>query len=147
MLSLLDSLDLRFNSVLLAGHQYTLAPVIRNRTGPAKWVISEERYTHSHYPNYVAGGTILIGFELALELYLGSRFTEMFPVDDAFLGFVLHKLLRQTTHLNTINVVAHPYYPWQNLSGILSSHGFYRPSHQRFVWRRMRLHRLCLPLK
>ncbi|KAF6777202.1 hypothetical protein AHF37_03979 [Paragonimus kellicotti] len=93
----LGSLHPNFRYHLTLGSQHTNSEVIRDIS---KWGISETLYAPDKYPNFVSGGSHLLGSELALELYIGSRFTNYFPLDDVFTGIILNKLLRTTLHSN-----------------------------------------------
>ncbi|GAA54806.1 Beta-1,3-galactosyltransferase 5 [Clonorchis sinensis] len=144
VLALLKSLDLRFYTGLLFGNQRTFPPVTRENS---KWAIDEDVYPHDYYPSYVSGATILVGSKLALDLYIGSRFTRMIPFDDAFFGLVLNALLLIPVHLRGVYVDDYSELSKLSRSRQFTLHGVSSPFRQRKFWIQMKTSEMCDPQK
>ncbi|XP_041129106.1 UDP-GlcNAc:betaGal beta-1,3-N-acetylglucosaminyltransferase 7-like [Polyodon spathula] len=73
---------------LFVGDTISKAVPIRNRQ--SKYFIPKELYDNP-YPPYVGGGGFLMASGLARKLFAVSDNTELFPIDDVFLGMCLQK--------------------------------------------------------
>lgn len=129
-----------FPKYLSLGCLHRNSGVIRSRS---KWAINHTLYPHSNYPNFVSGGSHFISMELALELYVGSRFTRHFPLDDVFTGLILDKLLRATVDTPGVVLVYPKSATSLKSSQLLTLHGVGRPSQQRLLWWRLGMKSQC----
>ncbi|CAH8459938.1 unnamed protein product [Dicrocoelium dendriticum] len=138
--SLLRHLHQGIPKYLSFGYLHRHSKVVRGRS---KWAVNQTLYPYSNYPNFVSGGSHFISRHLALELYVSSRFTQHFPLDDVFTGIMLNKLLRATMDMVGVIIV----YPKSTASlksnRLLTLHGVVRPSQQRLLWWRFGMKSQC----
>ncbi|KAA0198446.1 Hexosyltransferase [Fasciolopsis buskii] len=140
VLSFIDSLDPRLQAKLVAGDLLTKPNVHREKS---KWSISKTLYPHEYYPNYVQAGAFFMGSAIAIDIYIGSRFTEYFPFDDVFIGFVLNKLLVAPAHLNGLSMSQPNFRDRRLLNGSLALHGVHSAIRQKWLWSILGLNKMC----
>ncbi|TGZ61378.1 hypothetical protein CRM22_008020 [Opisthorchis felineus] len=140
MASLLQDLRRMPRRYLILGSQHTMSDTIRDQS---KWGISRSLYPFGSYPNFLSGGSQLIGADLALDIYISSRFTNYFPLDDVFTGLILNKLM--VTPVHSRNVIIHlPSRRFRLISeNILTRHSLQTPSQQRLLWWKLGLSNVC----
>ncbi|OON19197.1 N-acetyllactosaminide 3-alpha-galactosyltransferase [Opisthorchis viverrini] len=140
--SLLQDLRRTPRRYLILGSQHTMSDTIRDQS---KWGISKSLYPFGSYPNFLSGGSQLIGAQLALDIYISSRFTNYFPLDDVFTGLILNKLMVTPVHSSDV-VIQLPSRRFRMLSeNILTLHSLQRPSQQRLLWWKLGLSNMCKP--
>ncbi|KAF6772041.1 hypothetical protein AHF37_08816 [Paragonimus kellicotti] len=140
VISILHSLNSSPVTNLLLGAQRTHSEVMRNA---GKWNIGEDDYPHSHYPTYVSGAAIFIGAELALDLYICSRFTKVIPFDDVYFGLLLNKLLHFPLHLLDIYLGDPQHLTKSVRSKKLVMHNIRSQFRQKKMWDELELFMLC----
>lgn len=58
----------------------------------SKWYISEELYPEDGFPWYVSGAGYVFSLDLAARISWGSRFVQMIPLEDVYVGLCLRVL-------------------------------------------------------
>ncbi|KAI7812935.1 beta-1,3-galactosyltransferase 2 [Triplophysa rosa] len=75
---------------------YITGSVIRDghpkRNSLSKWFLSEDIYPDTSYPTYVSGAAYVFSTDLALKIYLASRFVQPVPLEDVYVGLCLRVL-------------------------------------------------------
>ncbi|CAH8490908.1 unnamed protein product [Dicrocoelium dendriticum] len=140
VLPVLDLLNSLATSKLLIGNFNGERTVLRNRS---KWMISRSEYAHVKYPIYSSGAWVVIGRDLALELYIASRFTRMIPFDDAYIGLLLNKLLYIPVSISGIYLHNPRVLKRRELEDILAIHGVTTVARQKRLWILTRQVELC----
>ncbi|KER26295.1 hypothetical protein T265_06413 [Opisthorchis viverrini] len=135
VVAFLEKLDPWIVQHQIVGSQILMSRVVRNGTGPSKWALSKAVYPNAYYPNYVSGGFYMIGRELALDLYIATQFTGFLPIDDAYLGLALNKLLVQMGHKNYIHMGGKRKMLKSHFERFLGLHGYHTASRQRLTWK------------
>ncbi|VDP93366.1 unnamed protein product [Echinostoma caproni] len=140
----LKQLDPRLSGRLVIGDLARASPVLRRNLHRSKWTVSYSLYPQNTYPKFVQAGIFLMGASMALDVYVGSRFTRFFPFDDVFIGLVLNKLLRRPIHLNHLILTRPRADVFYKVNKSLALHGVYSPGRQRSYWRSAKLQQMCL---
>ncbi|KAL7057279.1 hypothetical protein AAHC03_019421 [Spirometra sp. Aus1] len=72
------------------GHINARSPVMRSNE--SKWMTHRKAFPFPKYPQYAAGPCYIIGADLISKLSVAAAFTQLFPVEDAFVGIIASKL-------------------------------------------------------
>lgn len=78
------------DATFYSGKVHFEPPVFRNPI--RKWYVPLKDYPYDKYPNFVAGGFIMLTKNTLNNIYLASQFTQHFVFDDVFLGIIAFKL-------------------------------------------------------
>ncbi|THD22497.1 Hexosyltransferase [Fasciola hepatica] len=140
VLSFIDSLDPRLQTKLVVGDLAVKAAVLREKS---KWSVNKTLFSHRSYPNFVQAGAFFMGAPMAVDLYVGSRFTEFFPFDDVFIGLVLNKLLVAPAHMRGLLMYQPNFRKRLILNGSLALHGIRSAERQKWLWHIARLRDMC----
>ncbi|KAG5443059.1 UDP-GlcNAc:betaGal beta-1,3-N-acetylglucosaminyltransferase 7 [Clonorchis sinensis] len=143
VVAFLEKLDPRIVQHQIIGSQILMSRVVRNGTGPRKWALSKDVYPNTYYPNYLSGGFYMVGRELALDLYIAAQFTRFLPIDDAYLGLALNKLLVQLGHKNYIHMGEKRKMIKSYFEKFLGLHGYHTASRQRLTWKQVVPKNVC----
>ncbi|CAL8108370.1 unnamed protein product [Calicophoron daubneyi] len=128
---------------VVAGCLIRRSAVLRNDRKPFKWSVDADLYPFSRYPPYVSGPAVLISADLALDLYVASRFTNYFPLDDVFLGLVMNKLLIRPLPIPYIYTLPVILSHLDNLRSIIVVHGFYEHKVKLWLWSHFKMNGRC----
>ncbi|VDP85796.1 unnamed protein product [Echinostoma caproni] len=137
----LTQLDPRLTSRLLIGNVYAASPVYRRGIDRSKWTVSYSLYPYHTYPKFVPAGFFLLGTDLALDIYVGSRYTRFFPFDDVFLGLIMNKLLLRPTHKSEWRMQTSAQF---RTNQSFACHGVITSTQQQIYWKAAHLHSMCL---
>ncbi|KAL7057291.1 hypothetical protein AAHC03_019019 [Spirometra sp. Aus1] len=72
------------------GHINAGSPVMR--TNESKWMTERKAFPFPKYPQYAAGPCYIIGADLISKFSIAAAFTQLFPVEDVFVGIIAAKL-------------------------------------------------------
>nr|VZI49907.1 unnamed protein product [Spirometra erinaceieuropaei] len=72
------------------GHINAGSPVMR--TNESKWMTDRKAFPFPKYPQYAAGPCYIIGADLISKFSIAPAFTQLFPVEDVFVGIIAAKL-------------------------------------------------------
>lgn len=90
MVNALKTFPPNSNITFYSGKVHVDPPVYRNPI--RKWYVSTKDYPFAKYPNFVAGGFIMLTKSTLKTFYLASKYTKHFLFDDVFLGIIAYKL-------------------------------------------------------
>ncbi|CAL8108376.1 unnamed protein product [Calicophoron daubneyi] len=142
VLRFLDGVQPHLDTRMVAG-TISGSRVIRGNRGSSKWSVTPTLYPYKMYPPYIAGGAVFIGANMALDLYVGSRFINYYPLDDVFFGLIMNKLLVRPVHLNGVL----PYFPRifrsKGFKSVLTIHGRIRRRNISWLWKKWHLENVC----
>ncbi|VDP85733.1 unnamed protein product [Echinostoma caproni] len=139
-LAFIDTLDMRLQTRLVVGDLAVKAGVLRERS---KWSVNKTLFPYNNYPNFVQAGAFFMGAPMALDLYVGSRFTEFFPFDDVFIGLVLNKLLIAPAHIQGLFMYRPNFRQRFLLNGSIALHGIRSMARQKWLWHLAQLQDMC----
>ncbi|CAG2209346.1 BRN [Mytilus edulis] len=86
----LETLTTTLKSKLFKGHIIKNAKPKRNKS--SKWYLTKEEYPCDYFPNYPAGGAILMSMTIAKLLKTAFPYVKFIRIDDVYLGIVAMKL-------------------------------------------------------
>lgn len=98
-----------------------------------RWHVSRLEYPFSRYPPFINAGAYVMSISTVIDMQIAMQYTQLFKLDDVFLGIVAFKLkieltgnqqfyVRKITTLKNI------------IRRILACHGFTNPNELRRIW-------------
>lgn len=116
----LSSLSTSNSSELFMG--YVLHNGKPYRQMSSKWYITREEYPYDHYPDYPAGGAILMSMSIAKWLKTAFPYVQYIHIDDCYIGLVAHSLKLRPQHDDRFSPLKPV--PVVHLNETFASHGY-----------------------
>lgn len=91
------------------------------RDKKSKWYITREEYPYRYYPDYPAGGAMLMSMSIAKRLKTAFPYVQFIHIDDCYLGLVAHQLKIRLQNEPRFDVKETPV---MHLNRIFASHGY-----------------------
>ncbi|XP_033736747.1 lactosylceramide 1,3-N-acetyl-beta-D-glucosaminyltransferase B-like [Pecten maximus] len=114
---------------LYLGHVYEDTLPIRKENSneyTQKWVIDEDEYSFSTYPNYVFGGFIILSMRTVVEMYTIIPYTKTIVMEDVYVGILASRLGIVPIHTDLVDVYV-TYSNSEKFKTLMASH-FYKSS-------------------
>ncbi|CAL8075532.1 unnamed protein product [Calicophoron daubneyi] len=93
VISFTQALNSNLQSHIIGGNSAWHAMPFRDLKKNPRWAVSSVIYPYHTYPTYVHAGTFFVNAQMAIKLYIASRFTLYFPFDDVFIGLLMNKIV------------------------------------------------------
>ncbi|KAL5285339.1 B3GALT1.2 family protein [Megaselia abdita] len=127
---------LQNSGFLYAGHAY-FGPV-PYRAKENKWYVSEEEYPYYNYPDFVAGGTLILNRSALRRIYFTSLYVQSFRLDDVYIGMAAAKANITPIHSEEFYMRKKEFEGYDSYKDVISSHGFKDSDDMVNTWRSLR---------
>ncbi|OWF34821.1 uncharacterized protein LOC110443700 [Mizuhopecten yessoensis] len=92
---------------LYLGYVYNDTMPVRKETANIyikKWIISENEYSFSTYPNYALGGCIIMSMKTVVQMRTIIPYTKTFAMEDVYIGILASRLGIIPKHTDLIDI-------------------------------------------